>query len=146
MMAANRAFGYTEFGALLGRQIHPPAIACAKTKDVISMASNSKKVSRILVIKTKLPTAEAIQSLSMMMKSATPFYSAFGDAKVRLLRNVDSPSDVMQIIEYQAEQGLELNRQKLASDPMARNFLQAWRMLFPGAIEMDVYEDMTESV
>ncbi len=109
------------------------------------MATDAKKVSRILVVKTKLPTAEAIKSLSMMMKSATPFYPAFGDAKVRLLRNVDSPTEVIQIIEYKAEPGLELNRQKLASDPMARNFLQAWRMLFPGGVEMDVYEDVTEN-
>ena len=80
-----------------------------------------------------------------MMKSAAPFYKAFGDAKVRLLRNVDSPIDVVQIVEYQAEHGLEQNRQKIASDPMVRNFLQAWRAMFPGGIEMDVYEDVTES-
>jgi len=110
------------------------------------MATKSKKVSRILVMKIKLPTAEAIKSLSMMMKSATPFYPAFGDAKVRLLRNVDAPSEVIQIIEYEAEQAVELNRQKVASDPMARNFVQAWRMLFPGGVEIDVYEDVTESV
>ena len=110
------------------------------------MASKTKKVNRILVIKIKLPTAEAIASLSMMMKSATPFYPAFGGAKVRLLRNVDSPAEVIQIVEYEAEQGMELNRQKLASDPMARNILQGWRMLFPGGVEMDVYEDVTESV
>lgn len=109
------------------------------------MPPKTTKVSRILVIKIKLPNADAIQSLTMMMKSATPFYPAFGDAKVRLLRNVDSPADVVQIIEYEAEPGLELNRQKLASDPMTRNILQGWRMLFPGAIEMDVYEDVSES-
>jgi hypothetical protein len=40
---------------------------------------------------------------------------------------------------------MEFNRQKLASDPMARNILQGWRMLFPGGVEMDVYEDVTES-
>jgi hypothetical protein len=26
------------------------------------------------------------------------------------------------------------------------NYMQAWRALFPGAIEIDVYEDVTESV
>ena len=109
------------------------------------MASKAKKVSRTLVMKIRLPAAEAISSLSMMMKSAMPFYKAFGDAKVRLLRNVDSPSEVLQIVEYQAEQGLELNRQKFASDPMARNFLQGWRAMFPNGIEMDIYEDVTES-
>ena len=109
------------------------------------MPAKSKKVTRILVLKIKLPTPDAIKSLSMMMKTATPFYPAFGDAKVRLLRNVDSPNDVVQIIEYQAEHDIELNRQKLASDPMTRNFVQAWRMMFPGGLEMDVYEDVTPS-
>jgi hypothetical protein len=110
------------------------------------MAADAKKVNRILVMKIRLPTAEAIGSLSMMMKSASPFYKAFGDAKVRLLRNVDSPSDVVQMVEYQAEAAIEINRTKLASDPMVRNFMQGWRSMFPGGIEMDVYEDVTESV
>jgi hypothetical protein len=140
-MAANRALSYTGIGA-------PYETACKRTRQGEgrnAMAAKTKKVNRILVIKIKLPTAEAITSLSMMMKSATPFYPAFGDAKVRLLRNVDSPADVIQIVEYEAEHGMELNRQKFASDPMARNILQGWRMLFPGGVEMDVYEDVTES-
>ena len=53
------------------------------------MATKATKVSRTLVVKMRLPTAEAINSISMMMKSATPFYKLFGDAKVRLLRNVE---------------------------------------------------------
>jgi len=50
------------------------------------------------------------------------------------------------VIEYQTDQALELNRHKLASDPMMHNYMQVWRALFPGAIELDVYEDVTESV
>ena len=109
------------------------------------MATKAKKVDRILVMKIKLPSAEGIKSLSMMMKSAAPFYSAFGDAQVRLLRNVDNPTEIIQIIEYEAEQSVEMNRQKLASDPVAQNFIQEARMLFPGGVEMDVYEDVTQS-
>jgi hypothetical protein len=29
---------------------------------------------------------------------------------------------------------------------MTRNIVQAWRSLFPGAIQIDDYEDVTESV
>ena len=110
------------------------------------MASRTKqkKVSRILVMKIKLPAPEAIQSISMMMNSAKPFVAAIGDPPMRLLRNVDNPSELVQIVEYKADHALELNRQKLASDPMTRNFVQAWRMLFPGGVEMDVYEDVSE--
>jgi hypothetical protein len=137
MMAGPRAFGYTGVGA---RDSSARRRAEARTH----MASKPTKVNRTLVMKIRLPAPEAINSLSMMMKSASPFYKAFGDAKVRLLRNVDSPSDVLQIVEYQAEPAVELNRQKLASDPMVRNFLQGWRAMFPGGIEMDVYEDVGE--
>jgi len=42
------------------------------------------------------------------------------------------------------DETIELNRQKFASDPMVQNYLQAWRTLFPGTIEIDVYEDITE--
>jgi hypothetical protein len=109
------------------------------------MATDTKTLNRILVMKIKLPAPEAIKSLSMMMKSTSPFYKAYGDAKMRLLRNVDSPTEVIQIVEYQAEQAVELNRQRIASDPTMRNFVQAWRALFPGGFEVDVYEDVTES-
>jgi len=109
------------------------------------MPADPKRVSRILVMKIKLPAPEAIKSISLMMKSSAPFYEASHDAKMRLLRNVDAPTELIQIGEYQTEQALELNRQRLASDPMTRNFVQAWRTLFPGGVEIDVYEDVTQS-
>ncbi|HTS40133.1 MAG TPA: hypothetical protein VMH84_06305 [Xanthobacteraceae bacterium] len=109
------------------------------------MPADPKRVSRILVMKIKLPAPEAIKSISLMMKSSAPFYEASHDAKMRLLRNVDAPTELIQIVEYQTEQALELNRQRLASDPMTRNFVQAWRTLFPGGVEIDVYEDVTQS-
>jgi hypothetical protein len=28
---------------------------------------------------------------------------------------------------------------------MLRNYMQAWRTMFPGPVEMDVYEDVTEA-
>jgi len=35
---------------------------------------------------------------------------------------------------------LEQNRQQVASDPRVQSYLQAWRSMFPGAIEIDVYK------
>ena len=52
----------------------------------------------------------------------------------------------MQIVEYQTDEALELNRQRLASDPMMRSYMQGWRMLTAGAVEIDVYEDVTDTV
>lgn len=112
----------------------------------MAAAAKKKKVRRILLTKIKLPAPEAIGSLSMMMHSAKPFVAAMGNPEMRLLRNVDDPTELVQIVEYDAEHAVELNRQKLASDPMTRNFVQAWRTLFPGGVTMDVYEDVSDGV
>ena len=110
------------------------------------MANEAPTASRVLSIRIRTPSADATTLLTSMIKTALPMYKAFGDAQVRLLRNVDDQTQFVQIIEYQAAQAFELNRQKLASDPMMQNYLQAWRTLFPGAIEIDVYEDVTEQM
>ena len=65
-------------------------------------------------------------------------------ARVRLMRNADDHAQFVQIIEYQTDPTLEASRQKVASDPMIRNYMQAWRVVFPGPMEMDVYEDVTD--
>ncbi len=110
------------------------------------MSNDPVKANRVLQIKIRTSTADAAKLLASMMKNSAPLYEAFGGVRIRLLRNVDDPAQFVQIIEYQANQDFELNRQKLSSDPMTRNFVTAWRALFPGAIEFDVYEDVTESM
>ena len=35
---------------------------------------------------------------------------------------------------------MEINRQQIASDPRVQAYLQAWRTMLPGAIEIDVYK------
>jgi hypothetical protein len=69
-------------------------------------------------------------------------YQMFGDAQVRLLQNVDDPSRFLQEIDYAAPEALELNRQHIAGDPRVQAYLQAWRSMFPGGIEIDVYEEL----
>ena len=78
-----------------------------------------------------------------LMQSATPFYQALGGKRFRFLRNVDDPNQLLVEIEYEAHAGLELNRQKVASDPMVRTFLQGWRTMLSGSAEVDVFEDVT---
>jgi hypothetical protein len=109
------------------------------------MTNEAAKANRILYLKMRTPSADAATLLVSMMKNTLPMFKAFGDAKVRLLRNVDDQSQFLQVIEYQADRALELNRQKLASEPMVQNYLHTWRTFFPGAVEIDVYEDVTES-
>ena len=62
----------------------------------------------------------------------------FGNANFRLLRNADDPTKFIQVIEYETHEAFELNRQSLASDMRFQAYLQAWRAMLPGALEIDV--------
>jgi hypothetical protein len=83
-------------------------------------------------------------NLLQLMKAAAPFYETFGNARMRLMRNVDDPNRFIQIIEYDAPKSLEQNRQQIASDPRLQGYLQMWRTMLPGSVEMDVYQDVEE--
>ena len=108
------------------------------------MADDATKVRRTLLLRLKAPTPDAAKMLGSMMQNTAAMYKAFGDAKVRLLRNADDQTQFLQIIEFQADEAVERSRQKMASDPTVQNFLQAWRSMFPGAADAEVYEDVNE--
>ena len=99
------------------------------------------KVRRTLQLRFTLPTADSTQ-LAAMIKAAAPFYQMFGKAEVRLLQNVDDPAKFVQIIEYEADEDWELNRQRIASDPRMQVYLQTWRTMFPGVLEIDVFQEV----
>ena len=102
------------------------------------MAVEDKKIRRTLHFKFTLPGAN--DQMIAMIQSATPLYQMFGEAQVRLLQNVDDPTRFLQEVEYDTPEALELNRQQIASDPRVQAYLQAWRSMFPGSIEIDVYK------
>ena len=79
----------------------------------------------------------------VLMRSAAPFYRALGGTKVRFLQNVDDPAQFCIEIEYEASAAVEMNRQKVSSDPMIRTFLTGWRTLLAGAADIDVYQDVS---
>jgi hypothetical protein len=99
------------------------------------------KLRRTLHFKFTMPNADPAQ-IAAMVKAAAPFYEMFGDMRVRLLQNVDDPAKFTHEIEYDAPEALELNRQKIASDVRMQAYLQAWRSVFPGAVEVDVYKEV----
>lgn len=99
------------------------------------------KVRRVLQMKARA-LGDPKQMLALM-QAATPFYRALGSANFRVLQNVDDPAQFVIEIEYEADAALELNRQKVASDPMIRTFLQGWKQMLAGSADMDVYEDVT---
>ena len=99
------------------------------------------KVRRTLQLRFTLRTADSGQ-LAAMIKAAAPFYQMFGKAEVRLLQNVDDPSKFVQIIDYEAVEDWELSRQRIASDPRMLVYLQTWRNMFPGVLEIDVFQEV----
>jgi hypothetical protein len=105
------------------------------------MANGDDKVRRILHFRFTLPAADPAQLLSLM-KAAAPMYAIFGNAQTKFLRNVDDPSRFIQVIEYDAPGAIEMNRQRIASDPHVQSYLQAWRTMMPGAVEVDVFQEV----
>ena len=103
------------------------------------MAESNLK--RVLQIKMRA-LGDADQVLPLI-RSAAPFYKTLGGTGFRVLQNVDDPAHLTIEIEYAADAALELNRQKLASDPMVRAFLQSWRAILAGSADMEVYQDVT---
>ena len=103
--------------------------------------SGDAKMRRTLHFKFTMPNADAAQ-ISAMVKATAPVFQMFGDMRVRLLQNVDDPAKFTQEIEYDAPEALEINRQKIASDVRMQTYLQTWRSMFPGAVEVDVYREV----
>lgn len=105
------------------------------------MAEDEGKVRRILHFRFTLTAADPAQILALM-KASAPMYAMFGNAQMRLLQNVDDPGRFIQVIEYEAPAAMEVNRQRIASDPRVQGYLQAWRSMMPGAVEVDVYQEV----
>jgi hypothetical protein len=105
------------------------------------MSNGEPKVRRTLQLRFTLPMSDSTQLIAMI-KAATPFYQMFGKAEVRLLQNVDDQTKFVQEIEYEADEDWELNRQRIAGDPRMQVYLQTWRNMFPGAPEIDVYQEV----
>jgi hypothetical protein len=103
---------------------------------------DNPKLRRTLHLKFTLPSPDTAQ-LVALVKAAKPFYQLMGSKSVRLMQDVDDPKRCLQIIEYETHEAIELNRQKIASDPAFQTYLQSWRMMLGGAVDCEVYEDIT---
>jgi hypothetical protein len=106
------------------------------------VSETEDNVKRVLQIKVRA-LGDPAQVLGLM-NSTGPFYRTLGAASFRLLQNVDDPAQFIIEIEYESHAALELNRHRVASDPMVRTFLQGWRAILAGSADMDVYKDVTE--
>ncbi len=105
------------------------------------MANGDATVRRTLHLRFTLPGADSDQ-LAALMRASAPFYQLFANAQFRLLRNADDAAKFVQVIDYDTHEAFELNRQTLASDVRMQTYLQAWRAMLPGALEIDVYQEI----
>jgi hypothetical protein len=106
------------------------------------MSKEDAKVRRTLHLRFTLPAGDSGGQFVAMIKAAAPMYQIFGNATVRLMQNVDDPAKYIQEIVYEAHEEWELNRQRIAGDIRMQTFLQTWRTMFPGALEIDVFQEI----
>ncbi len=131
-------------GRIRGKPVRPApfVLVLEKIKGMQAMANEEQPtVRRTLQLRFTMPATDTTQ-FAAMIKAAAPFYQIFGKAEVRLLQNVDDPAKFIQEIEYEADPGWELNRQRIASDARMQVYLQTWRTMFPGALEIDVFQEV----
>jgi hypothetical protein len=105
------------------------------------MAKTEKKVRRTLHLRFTMPSADPSHILSFV-NASKPFYEMLGGTEVRLLQNVDDPGKFIQVIEYEAPESMEMNRARIAGDMRLQTYLQAWRAILPGGVEIDVFRDV----
>jgi hypothetical protein len=131
-------------GRIRGIPVRPAlfVLVLEKIEGMQPMANDEQPtVRRTLQLRFTMPATDTTQFVAMI-KAATPFYQMFGKAEVRLLQNVDDPAKFIQEIEYEADPGWELNRQRIASDARMQVYLQTWRTMFPGVLEIDVFQEV----
>jgi hypothetical protein len=103
--------------------------------------NDGPKVRRVLHMKFTFPSANPKELLSLI-EAGKPFMEFFGGKTVQLLQNADDPARFIQVIEYEAAEEIEKSRQKLASDARFQTFLQTWRSMLPGGVELDIFQDV----
>lgn len=99
-------------------------------------------LNRSLHLRFTLPATADPAQVVAFIAAAKPYFGLFGGREVRLLQNVDRPWEFIQVLDYDVHESLETSRQKIACDPRLQAFLQGWRQLFPGTIEVDVFREV----
>ena len=83
------------------------------------------------------------EELAAFLKQAIPFYESLAGVRVRLLRSVEHPERYIEVIEYESIEALENDEKRLSGDPQMQRFIERWRKLLKGGVEVETYEDVT---
>lgn len=84
--------------------------------------------------------------LGAFLKQAIPFYESLPGVRVRLLRNVNSPDRYIEVIEYETVEAFESDEKRLSGDLQMQHFIKRWRKLLKGDVEVETYQDITDTI
>lgn len=86
------------------------------------------------------------QELSVFLKQAIPFYESLPGVRVRLLRSVEHPDRYIEVIEYETIEAFESDEKRLSGDSRMQRFIKRWRTLLKDDVEVETYEDITDTI
>ena len=100
---------------------------------------------RVLHLRIRTPSGSA-DALFSFLKGVIPFYEAAGGVRVRLLRSIEDPTRFIEVIEYDSLEAFDRDQHRVDNDPQMRSYLQTWRSLLDGGVEVETYEDLTDQL
>lgn len=65
---------------------------------------------------------------------------------MRLLRSVEHPDRYIEVIEYETIEAFESDEKRLSGDPRMQRFIKRWRTLLKDDVEVETYEDITDTI
>lgn len=100
--------------------------------------------SHILHLRIKVPNTK--DELFSFLRDAIPYYESPGGVRVRLLRSLENPTRFVEIVEYDSREAFDNDQRRVTEDPRMRSYLQAWRSLLVGDVQVESYEDVTDQL
>ena len=95
---------------------------------------------RIRVAKTKQ------EELPKFLREAITYYAAPGGIRIRLLRNVDDPTKLIEVVEYEDQDAYEKDLLRLDGHAEMRAYLSRWYTLLEDDVQVETYEDLTDEI
>ena len=103
------------------------------------MANAERKVRRTLHFRFTMPSADPSQILSFV-NASKPFYECSAAPRCGCCRT--STTREIHPGHRIRDPNVEMNRQRIAGDMRLQTYLQAWRAMLPGGVEIDVFKDV----
>jgi hypothetical protein len=80
------------------------------------------------------------------LREAISYYEAPGHIRIRLLRNVEEPSKLIEVVEYSDSEAYERDAVRIRQSDKMKEYLSRWRELVQGPVVVETYEDLTQEV